>query len=301
MDESKQVYIGTDCGATMSKVGGVWADGTTVSTKLHQRPTNSQAGQDAVVAGWIAGDRPSTWGRTSSAGTQVSSVGLAIPGPYQRYGVLGRSANMPASFEGWDFYTAYSQALAKQGGRAVPLVVGTTAPSGASARPSACAARRRGGADAGARLGPRLGLHRRARPAAPGGHAGRAWRRRTCRRRCTCSGPSPTRAAAAGPGVASSSTPRWPGCPTCWPSGWRRCPTIRWRKSTETPKQKALALRGLAQKGDALAVELFDFQARAMGLHIANLVAGPRPGVRRDRRRAHGSREHQPRRSASAT
>ena len=42
--------------------------------------------------------------------------------------------------------------------------------------------------------------------------------------------------------------------------------------STQTPKEKALALRGLAQKGDPLAVELFDFQARAMGLHIANLV-----------------------------
>ena len=39
----------------------------------------------------------------------------------------------------------------------------------------------------------------------------------------------------------------------------------------DTPKEKALALRGLAQKGDPLAVELFDFQARAMGLHIANL------------------------------
>jgi glucokinase len=43
-------------------------------------------------------------------------------------------------------------------------------------------------------------------------------------------------------------------------------------RSAQTPKEKALALRGLAQKGDALAVELFDFQARAMGLHIANLV-----------------------------
>jgi len=31
-------------------------------------------------------------------------------------------------------------------------------------------------------------------------------------------------------------------------------------------------LRGLAQAGDELALELFDFQARAMGLHIANLV-----------------------------
>jgi predicted NBD/HSP70 family sugar kinase len=28
----------------------------------------------------------------------------------------------------------------------------------------------------------------------------------------------------------------------------------------------------MAQKGDALALELFDFQARALGLHVANLA-----------------------------
>src|SRR4029434_8512244 len=49
-------------------------------------------------------------------------------------------------------------------------------------------------------------------------------------------------------------------------------------KSSDTPKQKALALRGLAQRGDPLAVELFDFQARAMGLHVANLVLALDPG-----------------------
>ena len=38
------------------------------------------------------------------------------------------------------------------------------------------------------------------------------------------------------------------------------------------PKERALALRGLAQQGDRLAVELFDFQARALGIHIANLA-----------------------------
>ena len=43
-------------------------------------------------------------------------------------------------------------------------------------------------------------------------------------------------------------------------------------RSTDAPKKKALALRGLAQSGDPLAVELFDFQARAMGYHITNLV-----------------------------
>ena len=43
-------------------------------------------------------------------------------------------------------------------------------------------------------------------------------------------------------------------------------------RSDQSPREKALTLRGLAQKGDPLAVELFDFQARAMGLHIANLA-----------------------------
>src|ERR1700709_641780 len=123
MDESKQVFIGTDCGATMSKVGAVWADGTTVSTKLHQHRTGSAGGREAVVAGWIEAVTEYL-ARNDLSWDQVSSVGLAIPGPYERYGVLAHSANMPADFEGWDFYTAYSQALAKKAGRAVPLVVG---------------------------------------------------------------------------------------------------------------------------------------------------------------------------------
>ncbi len=37
-------------------------------------------------------------------------------------------------------------------------------------------------------------------------------------------------------------------------------------------KERVFSLRGLAQKGDPLAVELFDFQARAMGLHVATLA-----------------------------
>ena len=37
-------------------------------------------------------------------------------------------------------------------------------------------------------------------------------------------------------------------------------------------KERVLALRGLAQQGDPLAQEIFDFQARALGLHVANLA-----------------------------
>jgi glucokinase len=39
-----------------------------------------------------------------------------------------------------------------------------------------------------------------------------------------------------------------------------------------SPYERVLSLRGLAQHGDALATELFDFQARAMGLHVASLA-----------------------------
>jgi glucokinase len=42
--------------------------------------------------------------------------------------------------------------------------------------------------------------------------------------------------------------------------------------STAPIKERVLALRGLAQKGDPLATEIFDFQAKALGLHVANLV-----------------------------
>jgi glucokinase len=50
-------------------------------------------------------------------------------------------------------------------------------------------------------------------------------------------------------------------------------------KSTATPKEKALSLRGRAQKGDLLAVEIFDFQAMALGLHIANLTLALDPSI----------------------
>ena len=52
-DDDRVVYLGTDSGATTSKVGAVWGDGTIVSTKLLQRPTNSQEGPEAVVRSWV--------------------------------------------------------------------------------------------------------------------------------------------------------------------------------------------------------------------------------------------------------
>jgi predicted NBD/HSP70 family sugar kinase len=52
----------------------------------------------------------------------------------------------------------------------------------------------------------------------------------------------------------------------------KKYPDHELARSTLPAKEKVLALRGLAQKGDALAVAIFDFQARALGLHVANLA-----------------------------
>ncbi|MEN9974818.1 MAG: hypothetical protein RLZZ282_824, partial [Verrucomicrobiota bacterium] len=120
---SETIFIGTDSGATTTKVSAVWNTGEPVSTKLLQRPTNSQNGRDAVIRGWIDGisdfleQNQLQW-------AQVQGVGLAIPGPYERYGVFGKSPNLPASFCGWDVNEDYRAALAQKVGRPVPLAVG---------------------------------------------------------------------------------------------------------------------------------------------------------------------------------
>src|SRR5215213_5681958 len=101
MTTAQDVYIGTDGGATTSKVGGVWRTGSPVSTRLLQRSTNSALGPAAVVQGWVEGvgeylrDNGLTW-------DQVQGVGVAVPGPQQRYGVLDRSPNLPDSFTGFN-------------------------------------------------------------------------------------------------------------------------------------------------------------------------------------------------------
>jgi predicted NBD/HSP70 family sugar kinase len=59
----------------------------------------------------------------------------------------------------------------------------------------------------------------------------------------------------------------------------KKYPNHELATATGTPKEKALSLRGRAQKGDPLALEIFDFQARAMGLHIANLTLAFDAGI----------------------
>jgi glucokinase len=60
------------------------------------------------------------------------------------------------------------------------------------------------------------------------------------------------------------------GLPNLLAERLARYPNHELATSTASLKQRAFALRGLAQKGDALAVDL-RLQARALGLHVASL------------------------------
>jgi glucokinase len=271
MNTKQSIFIGTDSGATTSKVGGVWDDGTTISTKLLQRPTNSQKGTAAVVHGWVEaiteflGQNELTWDK-------VAGVGLAIPGPFQRYGVLDRSANLPANFEGWDVHTAYSSALAEKSGRNIPLTVGNDGNYGGVAEAQHVRGAGHGGVlmlAPGSGLGcayiDRHGLPLKGDTLAgmEGGHM-----------------PAPLHLLNVKPFPCGCGK-NWgcieaytaiSGLPNLLAEWLSEYPNHDLAKSPATPKEKALALRGLAQKGDPLAVEIFDFQARALGLHVANLA-----------------------------
>ncbi len=270
MAAKNRLFIGTDCGATTSKIGAVWADGKTVSRKLLQHPTSSQQGPQAVVAGWIeAIDRylaanKLTW-------KQVKGVGLAIPGPYERYGVLAHSANLPTSFDGWNFYAAYSRALKKKAGRELPLIVGNDGAFGGVGEAKHARGARKGsvlllapgsglgsayiGEDGLPMVGDTLAAMETAHMAAPLHLLGAKPYKCGCGRDWGCAELYTTLA----------------GLPYLLDERLIRNPEHPLAQSSKTPREKALALRGLAQEGDAIAVELFDFQARAMGLHVASL------------------------------
>jgi glucokinase len=271
MSAERHVYIGTDGGATTSKVGGVWHDGTVVSTRLLQRPTGSALGPQAVVAGWVASiteylkEHGLSW-------DQVEGVGLAIPGPFQRYGVFDKSPNLPAAFAGFDVHTAYTNALAERAGRAVPLVVGNDGNMAGVAE----AQHVRAGTNATVML------------LAPGSGLGCAYVDRhglpmdgdTLAGMEAAHMPAPLHLLGARP-LPCGCGRTWgcvevyttlSGLPALLAEKLETHPDHELAHSPLDPKQRALALRGLAQKGDALALELFDFQARALGLHVASLA-----------------------------
>jgi glucokinase len=263
-EAQRLVFVGTDGGATTSKTGAVWADGTTVSTRLLQRPTGSAEGPLAVVHGWVEGIS-GYLGQNDLDWDRVGGVGLAIPGPYQRYGVFDKSPNLPESFAGFDVHTAYAGALAERAGRAVPLIVGNDGNMGGVAE----AQRVRGHSAATVLM------------LAPGSGLGCAF---VDGRGLPLDGDTLAGMEAAhmpAPLQLLDAKPYPCGCGRTWGcvevyttlSGLPHLLAERTGSSSpEALKQRAFGLRGLAQDGDALACAIFDFQARALGLHVATLA-----------------------------
>jgi glucokinase len=272
MTEARHVYIGTDGGATTSKVGGVWADGSTVSTRLLQRPTNADQGPDAVVRGWVESVGIYLQ-QNGLAWAHVEGVGVAIAGPQQRYGVMDKGPNFPASFAGYDVLTHYGAALAEAAGRAVPLVVGNDGNMGGVAE----AQRVRGGTGSSTVV-----------MLAPGSGLGCAFvdRHGLPLEGDTLAGmeashmPAPLHLLGVEP-LTCGCGRTWgcvemytslAGLPALLARGLDRYPDHPLARSPLPIKERAFALRGLAQQGDPLATEIFDFQARAMGLFVAMLA-----------------------------
>jgi glucokinase len=271
MSTERSVFIGTDSGATTTKIGGVWEDGTPVATTLLQRPTSAQLGPEATVAGWV--EAISAYlEQNGLAWAQVRGVGVAIPGPRRSYGVLERGPNLPESFVGFDVYAAYSTALAARAGRPVPLAVGNDGNMGGVAE----AQRVRGDTAGGVLM------------LAPGSGLGTAYI-------------DPNGLPLDGDTLAGMEAAHMPaplhllgakaypcGCGRAWGcvevyttlSGLPALLAERLAERPEHPlassslgmRERAFSLRGLAQDGDELAVGLFDFQARALGLHVASLA-----------------------------
>ncbi|MDD5139136.1 MAG: ROK family protein [Verrucomicrobiales bacterium] len=277
---SKKIFIGTDSGATSSKTAAVWENGEAVTRELQQQPTPAQNGTDAVVRGWIAGienflvNNQLPW-------AQVQGVGLAMPGPYKRYGVLDRTSNLPASFEGWDFHADYSRALARQAGRPIPLITGNDGNYGGVAEAQIARGKTKSSV---MMLMPGSGLG-----AAYVGADGLSLDGHTLAGMEAGHMPVPLHL------LGLTGKPFPCGCGKDWGcveayttiSGLPhllaekllKFPGHELAKSTAPAREKVLSLRSLAQKGDALALEIFDFQARVMGLHVANLAMALDPGI----------------------
>lgn len=276
MRADRSIYIGTDGGATTSKVGGVWDDGRAISTELLQRPTNSSRGPEEVVRSWVEAV-DAYLNHHALSWDQVQGVGLAIPGPFLRYGVLGRSANLPATFEGFDLQTDYGGALAERAGRPLPLTIGNDGNLGGVAE----AHQVRGPGEGTVLLlapGSGLGCAFIGRDGLPlegdtltgmeGGHMPAALHQLGVR-------PYPCGCGRDWGCIEVYTTIS--GLPHLLEEKLAERPDHPLAQSDRSPKERALALRGLAQDGDELAIEIFDFQARALGYHVANLAMAVDP------------------------
>lgn len=267
------IYIGTDSGATTTKIAAVRSNGEPLAQEVLQRPTQSAAGRIGVIDGWIRAI-DAFLAAHGFSWEKVAGVGLAIPGPYLGYGIMDRSANFPAEFAGWNVHEDFSRALASRAGRPLPLIVGNDGNFGGVAE---------------ARLA-RAGRRASVLMLMPGSGLGCAY---IDADGCpldgdTLAGLESGHQPAAMHVLGWNKEPLPCGCGRNWGcveayttiSGLGHLleeklaefPDHELATSALPSKTKVLSLRDRAQGGDPLAVSIFDLQARVMGLHVASLT-----------------------------
>ncbi|TFG81200.1 MAG: ROK family protein [Spirochaetales bacterium] len=265
------IYLGTDSGATTSKVGAVKDDGTPVTTKLSQKCTDAHMGRQVVLNGWMAAVEEYL-SQNGYSWSDVGGAGLAIPGPFLSPGILGEAANLPKDMAGWNVGADYAEVLSYAAGRKIKVAVGNDGNYGGVAEAQLV---RSHGAGTVLMLAPGSGLgvayiDERGLPldgdSLVGMEAGHM--------------PAPLHLLDM-PAFSCGCGRDWgcveayttiSGLPQLLSVMLKRHPGHALAKSSAPIKEKVLSLRGLAQVGDPLATEIFDFQARALGIHTASLA-----------------------------
>ena len=273
---SDTLFLGIDSGATTSKIAAVREDGSVFPSDLLQRPTGSEGGPEGVIKAWISAIGE-YMAEHKIAWSQIAGVGLAVPGPRRSYGVLDNGPNLPDSFNGWNVEQDLIAALKKESGRRLSLALGNDGNMGGVAEAHSAIGNEKAGVvmlapgsglggayidptgmclDGDTLAGMEVGhlaapLHLLGVEALTCG-CGRDW---GCFEMYT--------SLAGLPALLNLALPRYPGHPLEDPSLGK--------------KERVLKLRGLAQDGDALALELFDLQAKAMGLLVAQLAMAVDP------------------------
>lgn len=278
MSDSQAIFIGIDGGATTSKIAAVRGDSSVVSMDLLQRPTGSEGGPENVIRAWLDAigefltDNALAW-------DQVRGVGVAVPGPRRSKGVLDYSPNLPDCFDGWDVGSDLSTALDTKIGRAVPLSLGNDGNLGGVAEAQRVQEKTNGSV---VMLAPGSGLG-----GAYVNSNGLPLDGDTLAGMEVGHMPAPLQILDAKPYKCGCDRD-WgcyevytslAGLPYLLEEALKRYPEHALNGSDLPPKRRAMELRGLAQNGDALALELFDFQAKAMGILVSDLSMSVDPAT----------------------
>ena len=268
MSLSKPIYLGIDSGATTCKVNAVDARGQPMSRLVRQYPTRSSDGREALLQGWMdAAERflreeDLTW-------EAVAGIGLAMPGPFMGYGVLGKLLNYPNSFCGWHYLEDFSRTVHEATGRVIPVCTANDGHLAGLAEASLIQSEADGSVFL---LAPGSGLGSAFVDAdgimLEGDHISAGF---------FCCMPTPY-AELGLPKLSCSCGRDWgcleaytslSGLPQLIRAVLPRYPLHAFHDSGLSPREQALQLRGRAKDKDPLAIEVFQLQAKAMGYAVA--------------------------------